>query len=216
MGSAVNFDGRVATHISSLNSHTHKNRHLQAAWDKYGADTFTFECIEECLRANVVEREQYWINFYNASNPEYGYNICPIAGNTLGIRQSCETRDKIRRKAIGRIAPDEMKRKMSASKRGCLNPMYGHHHTEQAREKMKRLKDGSKKSVAFLGTGNPFYGKHHSDETKRLISSKRQGKRTRVKLSAEDVKEIKTILASKPGDVSWNNLFETIGKQYSV
>jgi hypothetical protein len=27
----------------------------------------------------LVEREQYWINFYNAANPQFGYNVNPTA-----------------------------------------------------------------------------------------------------------------------------------------
>jgi len=42
---------------------------------KYGIDKFNIIEIEECDALIINERESYWINYYNATNDNYGYNI---------------------------------------------------------------------------------------------------------------------------------------------
>ena len=45
----------------------------------YGIENFCFEVIEELPlnRELLTEREQYWINYYNTLDPQYGYNETP-------------------------------------------------------------------------------------------------------------------------------------------
>ena len=49
-------------------------------------------------------------------------------------------------------------------KRGKDAPMYGKHHTEESKKKMKE------NHADISGENHPMYGKHHSDETKQKIS----------------------------------------------
>ena len=46
VGSAKTFKTRAAGHASSLKNGKHQNKHLQASFDKHGADAFLFEVIE--------------------------------------------------------------------------------------------------------------------------------------------------------------------------
>ena len=55
----------------------------------------------------------------------------------------------------------------SEAQKGEKHPMYGKHHTEEARKKM---------SEARKGENNPFFGKHHSEETKSKISEAKNKK----------------------------------------
>lgn len=48
---------------------------------------------------------------------------------------------------------------------GENNPMFGRHHSDISKEKMRKQKIQS-----YLGEGNPFYGKKHSLETKMKTS----------------------------------------------
>ena len=70
----------------------------------------------------------------------------------------------------GRHRPAETRRKMAESRKGKYtgekNPMYGKHHTDEARRKMAGMKKGEK---------NPMYGKHHSAGTKEKMSKKLSG-----------------------------------------
>ena len=46
------------------------------AIQKYGWDNFSHAELEECDNEEEADaREKYWINFFNTTNPKYGYNI---------------------------------------------------------------------------------------------------------------------------------------------
>ena len=112
VGSSVNFYKRKKRHIWELSGNFHHSDYLQKAWNKYGEDNFEFIILEKVSdKTKLVEREQWWIDNSNSK-----YNICKIAGSTLGKACSIETRRKISIKAIGRetdktIASRKMRRK---------------------------------------------------------------------------------------------------------
>lgn len=59
---------------------TGHNRYLDRAYKKYGFDNFEFEILEEYTSENATqnildEREIFYINKYNSTNYEYGYNL---------------------------------------------------------------------------------------------------------------------------------------------
>lgn len=58
---------------------------------KYDYFNFTLEILEYCESADTIKREQYYLDLYK---PEY--NICLIAGSSLGRITSDETRLKLR------------------------------------------------------------------------------------------------------------------------
>ena len=53
--------------------------HLYRSIRYYGIQNFSFEVIEElpCNKELLTTREQYWINYYNTLDPQYGYNEVP-------------------------------------------------------------------------------------------------------------------------------------------
>lgn len=75
IGLSNNIEKRWKTHIRELNNNNHVNAHLQAAWNAYGADDFTFQTIELCDKSMLKEREQYYIKMYNSNDERYGYNL---------------------------------------------------------------------------------------------------------------------------------------------
>ncbi len=81
---------RLIKHRSTLLLNKHYNKHFQKAWNKYGKDSFEIEILEVCEKEKCIEREQYYIDLLK---PEY--NICKIAGSTLGKGHNKETRQKI-------------------------------------------------------------------------------------------------------------------------
>lgn len=74
VGQGINIKKRWMHHRSDLRGNYHHNKHLQAAWYKYGEQSFCFEIIEECSESDLVSREDYWITFYKTLNYMYGYN----------------------------------------------------------------------------------------------------------------------------------------------
>jgi group I intron endonuclease len=80
VGSAVNIKRRIAKHLALLRAAKHWNRHLQASWAKHGATAFRFDAIELCDASVLLNREQRYID------AECYFNICKVAGNTLGVK----------------------------------------------------------------------------------------------------------------------------------
>lgn len=109
--SAVNLKTRKINHFNKLKSGNHDNIHLQRAFNKYGEENFIFEKIELVQDKNMlINREQYWIDFYGIKNI---YNMCPVAGSTLGKKFSEETKIKIGKTSKGRKFSEESKQKRS-------------------------------------------------------------------------------------------------------
>jgi predicted GIY-YIG superfamily endonuclease len=95
IGSASYYDKRIGTHVSRLRRNTHQNRYLQSAWNKYGEEFFIFEIIEYSNKECLIEREQYWLDFYRSYDRNIGYNLATKAGSNLGYTASEEARKKI-------------------------------------------------------------------------------------------------------------------------
>ena len=73
IGQTYNLKHRWRTHKNNLKANRHHNKHLQYAWNKYGADNFKFDILEYCSVDLLDEREIYWIEFYNTI--QEGYNL---------------------------------------------------------------------------------------------------------------------------------------------
>jgi group I intron endonuclease len=83
VGQAASIGDRWLTHKSHLNMNRHHCKHLQAAWRKYGADSFVFVVLEyvPLNKELLATREQHWMD---ALQPEY--NMAPAAGSSFGIK----------------------------------------------------------------------------------------------------------------------------------
>lgn len=91
IGSAVNFLSRRRHHMYKLKRNSHFNQILQNHFNKYGQEDLEFSIIEFCPKEKLIEREQYWID---KIKPEF--NICKVAGNTLGIFLREESKQKLK------------------------------------------------------------------------------------------------------------------------
>jgi len=78
-----------------LRKGSHPNIHLQRAWNKYGEDSFIFKVIAVCDKDSVLDAEQFWIDTLNTYKK--GFNRCPVARNSSGIKRSEETLEKMRK-----------------------------------------------------------------------------------------------------------------------
>lgn len=75
VGSTVNFTRRWWKHRALLRHGKHPNSHLQASWDKYGDNAFSFSIVEQCLNDSLLSREQFYIDKLRPA-----YNQTMIAG----------------------------------------------------------------------------------------------------------------------------------------
>lgn len=94
IGQSGNIEQRWYVHSRELNKGIHCNRHLQAAWSKYGEDNFKFEIIERCPIDDLDEREIYWINYYDSFNN--GYNLSQGGIGCRGYKHTEEEISKMR------------------------------------------------------------------------------------------------------------------------
>lgn len=84
IGSAVNLNRRGISHFRQLNQKKHHSQKLQNAFDKYGIENFKFKILELVKdKSQLIEREQSYLDLLKPS-----YNICKIAGSTLGNKGS--------------------------------------------------------------------------------------------------------------------------------
>ncbi len=90
IGSAVSLTNRFARHKRDLSKNQHQNRHLQRAVNKYGIENFIFEVIYSCPKEYLIKLEQKCIDVFKPK-----YNICKIAGSSLGIKRSEEYKKRM-------------------------------------------------------------------------------------------------------------------------
>lgn len=77
----------------------HRCSHLQRAYNKYGADAFTYELVEAVApeKELLLSAEQRWMD---ASTKLY--NTCKLAGSPLGTKLTAEQRAKISKALKGK------------------------------------------------------------------------------------------------------------------
>jgi group I intron endonuclease len=75
VGSSIKGRRRLTQHKLSLSRGVHVNKYLQYSWDKHGPEAFELSIHEQCGEADRLIREQFWIDTFKSSNPEFGYNV---------------------------------------------------------------------------------------------------------------------------------------------
>jgi group I intron endonuclease len=167
VGQSVQLKTRISQHKSELNFNNHSNNHLQYAWNKYGEDSFEFIVIETCDEEKLNDNEIKWINYFNSTNPDYGYNL--ESGGNSNYHLSDETKQKISEHRKGKCVGED-------------NPFYGKTHTEEVRKKISETQLGRKhsnetknkmsESHIGLNSGEKHYnyGKYLSLDVKTKLS----------------------------------------------
>jgi group I intron endonuclease len=131
---------------------------MQRSYEKHGIDAFTFEVLELVpALADLILREQHWIDTLNATDKSGGYNVRLKAESRLGMRHSEEAKQRMRAASkhlpqslankaallaanTGRIMSDvtRIKRRLAA---------LGKTHGAAAREKIRIAHTGKTLSV---------------------------------------------------------------------
>lgn len=86
IGKSVNVAKRVREYRHEVNRGN--TRPIIAALRKYGFDNFDFSIIEQCdelSNEQLLEREQYWMNYYDSQNLEKGYNLLDATETPLEV-----------------------------------------------------------------------------------------------------------------------------------
>lgn len=149
IGSSKNITHRKSCHKTKRN-----NCIISKAIFKYGWENFKFEILELCSEDKLLEREQYYLDFFKSYDKTIGYNVLNVAGINpmLGRNHSEDTKTRL---------SDMNKGKFTKEK----NPFWGKAHSNETKVRMSELK-----KTSYLGENNPFFGKTHSLETKAKMS----------------------------------------------
>lgn len=119
VGQTVDLDRRKKHHFRELSAGQHFNRHLQAAWRKYGEEEFEFRVLELAPKDMLDVRESSWIAFFRSADPEFGYNM--TLGGHSGRRATPFTDEHRARLSVagrGRVFSAEHRARLSAVNKG--------------------------------------------------------------------------------------------------
>ena len=184
IGSAINIRQRWHSHRSLLLNGIHHSKTLLRSWLKHGETAFVFEVIEAVEdKSKLIEREQFWINEFNAADPKTGFNMSPTAGSCIGFRHSDATRKKMSRLRNG--VP-----KSEIGKRNITEALVNKNKSLEMREKVRASKiafysnpeNRKQLSIQSLNMWNRRralnlrLGHPQSEETKRKLSIAKTGK----------------------------------------
>lgn len=109
IGSTINFIKRKSQHKKELERNKHANVYLQAAYNKYGQESFSITKILVCEQTNLEFYEQLIIDGYKSDTKEFGYNLRKVSGSNRGmqtLRNTHKSGDKYNRLTL--IEPREM------------------------------------------------------------------------------------------------------------
>jgi group I intron endonuclease len=136
IGSAIDLTKRKKEHFSG----SHTNKILKQAMKKYGKESFRFDILMLCKPEDLLFVEQDQIDYWKKIKGwENLYNIASIAGSTLGMKLSEDT-----------------KQKMSEIRTGEKNPMYGR---TGEKNPMYGMTGEKNPMYGMTGEKNPMYGR---------------------------------------------------------
>ena len=165
VGSAINLAARWKGHSNALRAKRHNNRILQAAWNKYDGQ-FVFAKLLVCSRDDLLFFEQRAINILKPR-----YNIAQVAGNTLGVKYTVESRAKIGNALRGKKHPP----KSAETRLNLSKALMGHAISAETKAKIaasllgRVLSNEHRKKISVGGKG-----KTRSLETRARMSAARK------------------------------------------
>jgi group I intron endonuclease len=125
VGSAFNFSKRWSEHKAKLKRGVHHALRLQHSWNKWGETAFEFIVVERCNMAELLFREQVWLERLRPFDRTIGYNIALVAGSRAGLRATVETRAKMSAAKKGVPQRPEVIAKQSATRKAqCSTPEF--------------------------------------------------------------------------------------------
>lgn len=159
---------------------------------RYGRENFKIKVLEECYFKDAIDREEYWISFYDSYNN--GYNNAPRQYITsLGYQYS-----------------EERKKKYKEMFSGDGNPFYGKKHTEESKRK-----NSEKRKEWWKNLG--LEERDELIETFKNRKPREKGKAVRAILEDGTIKIFKSVMAaSREFNIPHNSLRGAINKNKKI
>ena len=162
VGMAKDIALRWRSHCSHLSHGTHPNAHLQSAWNKYGADAFSFYVLEIVPECSLKTSEIAWIKRLNTF--ESGYNLTAGGDGQSGRRLTNAQRQHLSEINRGERNPNYGLKRSAETRRRMSEAMAGRKHGEMSQRHKDAISKGNKgkphpwnnKPVLWVETGETF------------------------------------------------------------
>jgi group I intron endonuclease len=190
IGKTVNFNRRLNRHKNSSNDKG--DSHLKRAIIKYGWESFYCEILERfdnfdkaLDNTKLLDKESYYIQLFDSTNVDKGYNLCKYSTDRTGIPCSEEHKSKIGKSNLGKKHTEEAKKKISQTHLGKPKSdkhkekirigRLGKKHSEETKKKLQQLRLNNPRSKECNeGVRQKLLGRTYSEETieKMKLASK--------------------------------------------
>lgn len=160
VGSTTNTRERFRTHRNKLRTNKHHTKHLQAAWNKYGEEKFSFAVIEVVPDgASLQEAEDIWLQTHVGK--EYCYNS--------GLRSGAPWRDgnKEDHPSYGKQMSEETKQLIRDARHTQDDPRVGTTHAEATKQVIREKK--------LANPTRAWIGKTRDEATRKKIGDAQRG-----------------------------------------
>lgn len=180
IGSSLHVRKRWTQHLHLLRNGKHHSKHLQSAWNKYGEQSFVFECLEYCDPEMVLQLEHKYIIDYNATNREFGYNITEDVEHVAIL--SKEDRQNISKSLMGRKWTEEQRKRFIETRTGKKLP-------KSSETKKRQFAEGTASLIRMNEVSEERYNewrKHMSEARKRYFESTPNPIKMPIQVQTED------------------------------
>lgn len=144
IGSSFEVYQRFVNHWYCLQHNKHTNNYLQNSWNKHGYTNFSFELLEECDECIMFDRERWWIEGLNTTNPKIGYNVEIPYDRSKRISEESKLKISISLKEYYKNNP------VSEETKECRRiSRMGYKPTKEQIEKAANARRGKKRSAEF-------------------------------------------------------------------
>ena len=156
---------------------------------KHKWENFSYEILEEfdddVTDEFMSDRETHWIEVYDSTNREFGYNLTKGGEGITGYKHTDATKAKMSEASKGHIVSAETRTKISEANKGKNHPYFGKKLSAEHRAKISEANKGHK----------------HTDATKAKMSEAKKGHKhtdaTRTKMSEAKKGHFKPVLATE-------------------
>lgn len=149
IGQSCDIEHRRKEHLRKLRYGSHRNPHLQHAFNLYGEKSFEFVVLRECKKEELNHWEKYHIEVTRKNFGKMCYNVTNGGDSEPKTK---EHKEKIGRGNRGKIRSRSVKEKISNSLKSFYasrtNPFKGKTHDEETRKRMSQSKKGKPWTLA--------------------------------------------------------------------
>lgn len=219
IGSAVDIQNRWRMHLRQLKNGKHENSRLQNHYNKYGKNDFVFSILIGCDRQDLINTEQFYIDAYNPF-----FNICKIAGNSLGVKRSVETRRKVSEATSGKNHPNYGKHLSEETRRKISEAHTGLRQALEHTQKIAQSKRGKKVpqhirdkiSRSHIGLNTWSWGNKNASGERSSASKERMREANLGKKHSEETKKKMSIAHSNPSEETLRKRSEGLRRAWAL